>query len=117
MVVLVTGGLGYLGCQLIRDLPKMAAYKGAAIRILDNQLRERYVSLWNLPKGVAYEFLEGDIRNPSDLKHSLQDVDVVFSLSDITNAPLSFDRKELTWDTNHARAISLFEHSVSADVP
>ena len=112
MVVLVTGGSGYLGSQLIRDLPKMAAFKGATIRILDNQLRERYVSLWNLPKSVRYEFLEGDIRNPADLKQALQDVETIFSLSDITNAPLSFDRKELTLDTNYKGVLNLFDEAL-----
>src|SRR3989442_6360100 len=112
MVVLVTGRSGYLGSQLIRDLPKMAAFKGATIRILDNQLRERYVSLWNLPKSVRYEFLEGDIRNPADLKQALQDVETIFSLSDITNAPLSFDRKELTLDTNYKGVLNLFDEAL-----
>lgn len=114
MVVLVTGGSGYLGSALIRELPK--AFRGEAIRVLDNQMRERYVSLWNLPAGVPYEFLEGDIRNPESVRQALQDVDTVFSLSDITNAPLSFERKELTWETNHTGVLQLFDRSVAAGV-
>jgi len=116
MVVLVTGGAGYLGSQLIRDLPKMPAFKGEAIRVLDNMLRERYVALWNLPKGVRYEFLEGDVRKEDSVRQAVQDVDVVFSLSDITNAPLSFERKELTWDTNLKGVLNLFDQAVRAGV-
>lgn len=116
MVVLVTGGTGYLGSQLIRDLPKMAAFKGDTIRVLDNEFRERYVSLWELPKGARYEFLEGDIRHEDSVKRALADVEVVFSLSDITNAPVSFERKELTWDTNHKGVLNLFDHAVRAGV-
>jgi UDP-glucose 4-epimerase len=115
-VVLVTGGSGYLGSQLIRDLPKVSAFEGATIRVLDNQFRERYVSLWNLPKGTRYEFLEGDIRNRDAVRTALQDVDTVFSLSDITNAPLSFERKELTWETNHKGVLDLFDQGVRAGV-
>jgi nucleoside-diphosphate-sugar epimerase len=114
MIVLVTGGTGYLGSQLIRDLPKATGFKGATIRVLDNLLRERYVSLWDLPTGVRYEFLEGDIRDDSALGQALQDVEVVFSLSDITNAPLSFERKELTWETNHKGVLNLFDRAVRA---
>jgi len=116
MVVLVTGGAGYLGSLLIRDLPKTKAFEGETIRVLDNMLRERYVSLWNLPKSVHYEFLEGDVRDDGDVARALADVDVVFSLSDITNAPISFARKELTWDTNHKGVLHLFDRSVRAGV-
>lgn len=116
MIVLVTGGAGYLGSQLIRDLPKTKAFRGATIRVLDNMMRERYVSLWNLPKGVRYEFLEGDVRKPDDVKQAVADAEVVFSLSDLTNAPMSFERKELTWETNHKGVLNLFEHALSAGV-
>ncbi len=114
MVVLVTGGAGYLGSRLIRDLPRWKPFRGETIRVLDTMLRERYVSLWNLPKGTRYEFLEGDVRRPEDVAQAVRDADVVFSLSDITNAPLSFERKELTWDTNHKGTLNLFRHALDA---
>ncbi len=116
MVVLVTGGAGYLGSQLIRDLPRWAPFRGEPIRVLDNMMRERYVSLWSLPKGARYEFLEGDVRKEEDIRQALHGVDVVFSLSDITNAPMSFERKELTWDTNHKGTLSLFENALREGV-
>src|SRR5437762_10401322 len=116
MVVLVTSGTGYLGSHLIRDLPKMTAFNGETIRILDNQFRERYVSLWDLPKNVRYEFLEGDVRNGEAVAQAIRDADVVFSLSDITNAPVSFERKELTWETNHKGVLNLFDRAIRAGV-
>jgi UDP-glucose 4-epimerase len=116
MVVLVTGGAGYLGSQLIRDLPKGKAFVGTAVRVLDNMLRERYASLWNLPAGVRYEFIEGDVRNADDVRKALVDAEVVFSLSDLTNAPMSFERTELTWETNHKGVLNLFEQAVRAGV-
>src|SRR5438128_152479 len=116
MVVLVAGGAGYLGSQLVRDLRRADAFAGETIRILDNMLRERYASLWNIPMGVSVEFLEGDVRSADDVTRALADVDVVFSLSDVTNAPSSFERKELTWDTNHRGAMNLFSHAINAGV-
>jgi UDP-glucose 4-epimerase len=99
--VLITGGAGYIGSQLIRDLPFNKDFEGRTIRILDNMLRERYVSIMNLPSDVRYEFIEGDIRKDKDLKAAFRDVEVVFDLAGITNAPLSFERKELTMDINY----------------
>ncbi len=116
MTILVTGGAGYLGSALIRRLPKMDAFRGETIRILDNMVRERYVSLWDLPPKAHYEFLEGDVRNGKDVREALADVDIVFSLSDITNTPLSFERKDLTWETNHKGVLNLFDESVRAGV-
>jgi len=116
MVVHFTDGAGYLGSQLIRDLPKTKAFEGEAIRVLDNMMRELYVSLWNLPKGVPCQFIEGDVRNPEDVTKALRDVDDLFSLSDLTNAPMSFERKELTWDTNYKGVPNLFDRAVQAGV-
>lgn len=96
MVILVTGGAGYIGSQLIRDLGK--EFPGETIRIIDSMLREKYVSLWDL-KG-KFEFIEGDIRNEDVLKKAFVDVDTVFDLVGITNAPISFERKDLTMDVN-----------------
>ncbi len=116
MTILITGGAGYLGSRLIREVHKMPSFEGQSIRILDNMIRERYVSLWNLPDDVQYEFLEGDVRSEDDVRRALQDVETVFSLSDITNAPLSFERKELTWEVNLKGALNVFELADRAGV-
>ncbi len=49
MTILVTGGCGYIGSKLIRDLAIDEKLAGTTIRVLDNMLRERYVSLMDLP--------------------------------------------------------------------
>jgi len=116
LTILVTGGCGYIGSKLIRDLASEEKLAGATIRVLDNMLRERYVSLMNLPAKGNYEFVEGDIRKEDDLKKAFQDVDMVIDLAGITNAPISFERKDLTFDVNVTGGQKVVDHAVKAGV-
>jgi UDP-glucose 4-epimerase len=115
MVILVTGGCGYIGSKLIRDLATDEKLAGSTIRILDNMLRERYVSLMDLPKG-DFEFLEGDIRKEDDLEKAFRDVDAVIDLAGITNAPISFERKELTFEVNVGGGKKVVERALKQGV-
>jgi UDP-glucose 4-epimerase len=114
MVVLVTGGAGYIGSELIREMPKDPKFKGETIRILDNMFRERYVALWNLPKDANYEMIEGDITKKEDVKKAMKDVKTVIDLAGITNAPLSFQREEMTKQVNYGGAMNVLEGAIDA---
>jgi len=116
MVVLVTGGAGYIGSRLIRELASDSRLQGETVRVLDNMLRERYVAIMDLPRTGHFEFLEGDIRKDDDLKAAFRDVDKVVDLAGITNAPLSFERKELTFDVNVKGGRRVVEHAVRTGV-
>ncbi len=109
MVILVTGGCGYLGSRLVRELPIHKRFEGETIRLFDNMFRDRYVSLFDLPTECRYEMFLGDVRNREHVKEAMRDVTVVFALSDITNAPLSFEREQLTYETNYQGALNVFE--------
>ena len=116
MTVLVTGGLGYLGSSLIRELPDHPTYSGEEIRILDNYRQPRFNSLWDLPVSAEYEFVEGDIRDAKAREEALEGVDTVFHLAAITNAPETFDIPEKTWEVNHEAAVDLFNDAREAGV-
>ncbi len=79
-------------------------------------LRERYVALMDLPPEGHYEFLEGDIRQDGDLEKVFRDVDAVVDLAGITNAPVSFERKELTFDVNVNGGRKVVDHAVKSGV-
>ncbi len=112
MAILITGGAGYIGSQLMRDLAADPRFKGETVRVLDNMFREKFVSYWELPDGVAYEAVDGDIRKDEDLERAFKDVTLVFDLAGITNAPLSFERKELTKEVNVDGARKVIAHCV-----
>lgn len=76
MKVLVTGGAGYIGSKLIRELPSQAD----KIVILDNLASKRYASLFDLPKNRNYEFLLEDVRSVN-WQEILNGIDVVIHLA------------------------------------
>lgn len=116
MTVLVTGGLGYIGSRLIREIPDHPAYSGEEIRILDNFRQPRYHALWDLPSYADYDMIRGDIRDADDRAEALEGVDTVFHLAAVTNAPETFDIPEKTWEVNHEAAVDLFEDARDAGV-
>ena len=99
MHVLVTGGLGHIGSELIRRLAKNPAVR--AVTILDNLLTQRYVSLFNLPAEADYTFIEGDVLEPDDVARAMRGVDSVVHLAAITNAEGSFDISEQVQSVNY----------------
>ena len=88
--ILITGGLGHIGSRLIHDIEK-GQYD--EVRIIDNLSTQRYASLFNLPKGVNFQFYDADILN-IDLNDLVKDIDVVVHLAAITDAPSSFSRRQ-----------------------
>tara|TARA_B100000959_G_C14989293_1_gene627026 strand:- start:1736 stop:2674 length:939 start_codon:yes stop_codon:yes gene_type:complete len=98
MHVLITGGLGHIGSQLIRDFAKVDFIE--KIRILDNLSTQRYCSLFDLPDNAQYEFIEGDILDEAQLNSAMNGIDAVIHLAAVTNAPETFSKKEKTEEVN-----------------
>lgn len=97
MKIIITGALGHIGSRLIRELP--AAFGGAEIVLLDNLSTQRYCSLFDLPAGALYRFIEADILTV-DLETVLAGADVVIHLAAITNAAGSFEIQEQVEQVN-----------------
>jgi nucleoside-diphosphate-sugar epimerase len=82
MRIVVTGALGHIGSRLIRDLAELRPTP--EIVLLDNLATERYASLYDLPGGCRYEFIEGDVLT-SDLTGVFSSADAVIHLAALTN--------------------------------
>jgi UDP-glucose 4-epimerase len=95
--LLVTGALGHIGSAFIHG---MRRERYGDVRLLDNFASQRYVSLFNLPKGIRFSFTEEDIRT-APLEDYLNAGDVVVHLAAITDAPASFDDPEQVSGVNY----------------
>jgi len=97
MKILVTGALGHIGSKLIHNI-KLDEYE--EVRMVDNLSTKRYPSLFNLPKGVNFKFIEEDILD-ANLPDLTKDMDAVVHLAAITDAPSSFERRKEVEKVNY----------------
>lgn len=108
--LVITGALGHIGSRFIHGL-RPGEYK--EVLLLDNFLTQRYCSLFNLPKGVPFRFVEADICN-CDLKALFEGADAVLHLAAITNAEGSFDKQKQVEEVNYEGTKRVAEACVAA---
>jgi len=89
--IIVTGAIGHIGSYIIRDLGSF--FPKSEIVMIDNMMTQRFPSLFNLPSGVNYQFIEGDV-SQINLKSIFTGADAVIHLAAITDAAGSIDMAE-----------------------
>lgn len=99
MNVLITGALGHIGSHFIRNLNR-AVFGAGKIILLDNLESRRYPSLYGLPKGFKFKFIQDDILT-ADWDNYLKDIDIVIHLAAITDAEGSYKIPEKVEQINY----------------
>ena len=101
MKILVTGGCGFIGTNLIPHLERA----GHAVRVLDSEVMGKRHHLGDF-RG---EFLQGDIRDPQDLNAALAGVEAVIHLAADTRVIESIADPALNFDVNVVGSFRLME--------
>ena len=98
MKILITGGAGYIGTELITALN--ANKEVDSIIVYDNLSRKNFNFFTNGTLGNKVRFVEGDLLDSRKLRQSIKDVDVVFHLGALTDKNPSLD-SHLFEQVNH----------------
>ncbi len=104
MKILVTGGAGYIGSVLVREL----LAHGMRVRVLDNLMYtgRPLLAYYN---ATNFEFQLGDIRDEEACKRAMEGADAVVHLAAIVGDPASKRLPELTRDVNFDGSLRLIE--------
>lgn len=111
MKVLVTGGAGYIGSVLVRQLLE----KGYKVRALDS-LKFGGDALYEVMLNPNFEFIKGDIRNTKDVETALKDIDAVAHLAAIVGDPACKKFSDEAHETNWNGSVALFEAAEKAGI-
>jgi nucleoside-diphosphate-sugar epimerase len=111
MKVLVTGGAGYIGSVLVRQL----LHKNFEVRVLDS-LKFGGDALYEVMLDPRFEFIKGDVRNEEEIDKALEGIDAVVHLAAIVGDPACKKFSEEANETNWDASVSLFEKAEKAGV-
>ncbi|MEP6615537.1 MAG: NAD(P)-dependent oxidoreductase [Ginsengibacter sp.] len=106
MKVLVTGGAGYIGSVLVRQL----LTKGYSVRVLDS-LKFGGEPLYDVMPHPDFEFMKGDVRNQNDVEAALIGIDVIVHLAAIVGDPACKKYSTEATETNFTSSVNLFEYA------
>jgi len=108
--ILVTGGAGAIGSNLIIALSKLVGISGKII-ILDNLSSIKKKEPWNVTPLTNIMFVEGDVRNDIDLKRVFKEnPSFVFHLAAFFANQNSVDYPEISADVDIIGLIKLLEY-------
>lgn len=107
MVILVTGGAGFIGSHIVEH------FQGTAeVRVLDN-LRTGYRR--NL-EGLTHRFIEGSILDRPLVREAMQGVDYVFHLAAMISVPESMEKPVECTEINTIGTLVVLEEAARAGV-
>lgn len=110
---LVTGGAGFIGGHIAEYLLKYGAGK---VRVLDNMVNGFQSNLDILRQYPAFEFIEGDIRNPETCLRACEGIDFVSHQAALGSVPRSIKEPSNTNDVNVGGFVNILKAAVDQKV-
>ena len=109
---LVTGVAGFIGSHLAHELLD----RDYEVRGLDNFSTGNPERIGPLDERADFEFIEGDLRDETDVSTAVADVDYVFHQAAVPSVPRSVENPKLTTTSNCVGTTNLLVAARDADV-
>ena len=110
--VLVTGGAGFIGSNLVESLLQSGNY----VVCLDNFSTGRKLNLSGFVNHPSFKLIEGDIRSYDDCLNAVKDTDIVFHQAALGSVPRSIKDPVTTTDVNIGGFVKMLFASKEAGV-
>jgi UDP-N-acetylglucosamine/UDP-N-acetylgalactosamine 4-epimerase len=94
--VLVTGGAGFIGSNLIESL----LHSGNYVTCLDNFSTGKRENIRGFIDNPSFRLIEGDIRNPDDCAKAVREAEIVFHEAALGSVPRSIKDPVTSTDVN-----------------
>ncbi len=111
---LITGGAGFIGSHLVEYL---LTHGAGRVRVLDNLMTGKRENLMPFLGHSAFEFLEGDIRDPETCARACQGMHVVFHQAALPSVQRSIDDPLTTHQINCDGFLNILWAAHDAGVP
>lgn len=105
MKVLVTGGAGFIGSNIVKHLLE----KGHEVRVIDNLSSGYLINIKKLVDNKDIEFVNADIRDADAVESAVKDREVVFHLAASVGRQRSLDNPQLDSEINVIGTLNLLE--------
>jgi UDP-N-acetylglucosamine/UDP-N-acetylgalactosamine 4-epimerase len=106
MRVLVTGGAGFIGSNLVEAL--LADTRVSFVRVLDNLATGSLMNLEGFKGHDKFEFVNGDIRDPETCFAACEKIDLITHQAALGSVPRSIDDPVTTNNVNIGGTVNVF---------
>lgn len=110
--VLVTGGAGFIGANLVEELLKL----GTSVRVLDNLATGHLHNIQPFLNNPLFEFLEGDICSESDCKKAVEGIDLISHQAALGSVPRSIEYPHNTHKVNATGFLNILQAAKEAEI-
>ena len=105
MKYLVTGGAGFIGSNIVRELLN----RGENVRVLDNFATGKRENVFCFRDNKNFELIEGDLRSFHTVRDAVREVDYILHQGALPSVPRSINDPITTNDVNILGTLNILE--------